>query len=374
MKILMTFLLLFSMNIMAAPAARVIEISGKAFVFTDKSPAKSLKYGDKIADMSDVMVEDDAIISLATQRGHILHLTGGTLLKFSESIVEVKNGKVWFVSQGDLAQGAAYTGNSIVNYNEGEFIYSFDNVSGKTQLLVLTGDAKFSNRIEPNLKIDVPAGHFSVVEQKFEKSLPRTPLKVGLKSYQGFKQVFANFKTIDENKLDNLWGAPLQTKRSIASVSDQFSRGSKKSSVKKPARRGRIVTLRKSKSSRVPASASPAEYYKSFKKSAPSKAKRKVTKRKKKKNNTIKFYGFNKAEPKVAVKKISIVQAPKFEQVVRNKDVKKRRPASFDRVAKESLFEKSFKENLKENPRHSTEVNSLIEELKSYKQDYKKQY
>ncbi len=381
MKVLMTFLLLTSMNVMAAPVARVIEVSGKAFVFAKKTPAKSLKYGDKISDMSDIMVEDDAILSLATERGHILHLTGGSLLKFSNSIVEVKNGKVWFVSKGDLSQGAAYTGNSIVTYNEGEFIYSFDNVLGKTQLLVLTGDAKFSNRVEPGLKINVPAGHFSIVEQKFEKSLPRTPLKVGLKSYKGFKQIFANFKTIDENKLDHLWGSPLTTKRSIASVEDQFSRDEKVAAPKKPTKRGRIVTIRRSSKARVPASAGPADYYKSFKKSNTAvKVKKAISKkRRKKKNSTIKFYGFQKPVAKVSAKKISakkssVVKTAPTVYGAKTKLANKRVPASFNRIEKESLFEKSFKEGLRENPRHSTEVNSLIEELKSYKQDYKKQY
>lgn len=339
MKILITCFLLFSISAFATPVARVIEVSGNAFVFSEGSPAKTLKYGDKINDISEVMVEDESLLSLMTDRGHLIYLTGGSLIKFSNSVTELKNGQVWIKAEGDLSQGVVYTGNSIVSYNEGEFIYSFNNNTGKSQLLVLTGETKFSNKVEPSLKIDVPSGHFSFIEQKFEKSLPRTPTKVGLESFKTFRNLFAGFKTMESSELDQMWGAAPVQKRAIASVKDQFARDVKTS------RKGRVIKIRTTGQARVPASDSPAEYYKNLNSSKTKSVKKVVSK----KAAPVKYYGFKKAETRVpaSVKKITV---------------------------QKNVFEKSFEKNLETNPRHSNEVNSLIDELNSYKQDYKKQY
>ena len=359
----MTFLLtLSSVSVFASPVARVIEVSGNAFVFTEGSSVQTLKYGDKIKDLSEVMVEDDSKLSVVTDRGHLIYFTGGSLVKFANSVTELKNGQIWVKAEGDLSQGLVYTGNSIVNYTEGEFIYSFNNTSGKSQLLVLTGEAKFSNKIEPSLKINVASGHFSFVEQEFEKSLPRTPLKVGLDSYKKFTTLFAGFKTMENSNLEGMWGSkPESQKRSIASVEDQFTRTVKvpvpsKVIPKKRAKTPGKITIIRSPRSRVPASASPAEYYKSF----TQKNKKKVVK-KSTKAAPIKYYGFKKAPSKSAVKRIpASVKKPKIVREIA--------------APKQNAFENSFNQNIEQNPRHSSEVNSLIDELKSYKQDYKKQY
>lgn len=358
MKIFITSLLLFSVNAIASPVARVIEVTGNAFVFTEGNSPKTLKYGSKIADMSEVMVEDGSLLSIVTDRGHIIYLTGGSLLKFANSVTELKNGQVWVKAEGDLSQGLAFTGNSIVNFTEGEFIYSFDNVNGKTQLLVLTGDAQFSNKIEPELKIKVPAGHFSFVEQKFEKSLPRTPTKVGLDSYKSFKKLFVGFKTIDGSSHDQLWGVPVSQKRAVASVNDQFTR-----TVKTPKQKivvpGKITIIRSASRKRMPASAGPADYYNTFQKTNRTKSVKRVFK-----TVPVKYFGFS--------------QKPKVSSSSRDRE---RVPASVRKMnfikelsSPKNNFEKSLDQKIRKNPRHKSEVNSLIEDLKSYKQDYKKQY
>lgn len=337
MKILVTCFLLLSFSAFATPVARVIEVSGNAFVFTEGFAAKTLKYGDKIQDISEIMVEDESLLSLVTDRGHIIYLTGGSLIKFANSVTELKNGQVWVKAEGNLSQGMFFTGNSIVNYNEGEFIYSFDNNSGKSQLLVLTGETKFSNKVEPSLKIDVSSGHFSFVEQKFEKSLPRTPTKVGLESFKTFRNLFVGFKTMESTELDQMWGVAPKQERAIASVNDQFARNKT---------RGRIIKVKTVGQARVPASNGPAEYYKNLK---TQKVKKVITT----KNAPVAYYGFSKTSPEVRV------------------------PASVEKVVVPKYkngFEKSLEKSLDSNPRHSSEVNSLIDELKSYKQDYKKQY
>ena len=44
--------------------------------------------------------------------------------------------------------------------------------------------------IEPNIIVDVPAGHFSFVKHQYEKGLPRRATRVGLTSYKSIKNIF----------------------------------------------------------------------------------------------------------------------------------------------------------------------------------------
>ena len=39
-----------------------------------------------------------------------------------------------------------------------------------------------------------------------------------------------------------------------------------------------------------------------------------------------------------------------------------------------SLFEKSLRQNIQNKPKHKSEVNELIDDLKSYKEDFVKEY
>lgn len=383
MKLFICLLLciLFTSTSFAKTVARVIEVDGNAFMIDSKKSTKTLQYGSKISDLSEVMVEDDSILSLVNHDGHILHITGGSLIKFYNGISEIKSGQVWVISKGSTGRGVFHTSNSIVNYGEGQFIYSFDNVSGKTQVLALTGNLKISNALEPSLKITVPAGHFSLVDQKYENGLPRTATKVGLTSYKNFKNLFVGFDSLRNSKMDQLWSSPrkISKGRGIASVNDQFS-------AEKALSRGKIIKFTTyGKGARVPASAgaSPLNYYKSIKK-------QQAKKFKKVKNNIeapVYYYGFKK-EYKVSIKPMVQRMIPLAKIISKKSHYKvpsttyspKRMPASvgtagiIKELKEKSSFEKSLMQNTTSNKRHTGEVNSLIDELKSYKQEFKKNY
>jgi hypothetical protein len=369
----------FTSVVFAKTVARVIEVDGNAFMIDSKKSTKTLQYGSKISDLSEVMVEDGSILSLVNDNGSILHVTGGSLLKFYNGISEIKSGQVWVISKGAMGNGVFHTSNSIVNYGEGQFIYSFDNVSGKTQVLALTGNLRISNALEPNLKITVPAGHFSLVDQKYENGLPRTATKVGLSSYKNFKNLFVGFNSLRHSKIDQLWASPRKpTKgRKIASVNDQFS-------AEKSLSRGKIIkftTYKKSERHPASAGASPLNYYKKIKK-------QQAKKYKKVKNNIVApvyYYGFHfKQEMPVAKKprmqKLTPIVKESYYKVPSSKFAPKRTPASvkpsglIQDLKTNTSFEKSFMKNANSNQRHTGEVNSLIDELKSYKQEFKKNY
>ncbi len=365
-------LLLVSFSVQAQIVARVIEVNGNAFAFSGNK-AKSLQYGSKIWDLSEVMVEDGSTLSLVAPEGYVIYVNGGSLLKFFKGNVELKNGYIWVENNSTDVIGSVSTSNSIANFSQGQFIYSFDNNSGKTQLLVLTGNVKFANALEPNLKINVPAGNFSLIDKSYEAGLPRGATKVGLTSYKKIKGVFANFDKLQEKNMDEMFEGKKTSARSIASVNDQFSGGSSVvTSSSKSRHQGKLVRVKTYESGRVPASVSAMDYYTEMKNEQAKLRKPLKTG----KQATIHYYG-------VDFPKIVIEQKPKKAAKMTRPEHKmtgQRKPASVSgtnnliKDLKKTEFEKSLDTESQKIKRHSNEVNSLIDELNSYRQDYQKNY
>ena len=364
MKVHLAFMLIFFSSVTQAKiVARVLDIKGNAFSFIEKQ-ASELKYGSKLVDLSEVMVEDGSTLSLVNQKGHIFHISGGSLVKLFDGIVELKNGHVWIQSNSSQ-KGLFNTPNSVGEYAEGELIYSFDNISGKTQLLVLTGDVKFSNAIEPTLYTKVSSGFFSLIDSKYENGLPRGATKVGLKSYKHMKNIFARFDKLQGTKFEEtLWGEKPASSRSIASVIPEATQ--KRS-------RGKLIQITTyQKSSRLPASVNegPLSYYKKL-------VKKDAWKYKPLKNNKtapVRYFGTKSSLHKEVktIKKTAKTNLDSKKEAVRA-------PASIQKVnlindLKKSSFESSLDSESGKIQRHSNEVNHLIDELKSYKQNFKKDY
>lgn len=376
MKISVLLLLLsFSTGAFAKTVARVLEINGNAFVFYGKNDSKRLFYGDKIEDMSEIMVDDSSTISIKDEQDRIFHIAGGSYLKVLQNQVELKNGNVWVTSQKSNSYGLINSVNSVAKFSQGHFIYSFDNMSGKSQVLVLTGDVAFSNMVERDLSVNIPAGHFSFVDQKTANGLPRGATRVGLTSYKQVKGLFTGLKGLENTNFDKaLFGNQLPN-RAIASVPADTNSGTRK---------GKLIFI-ETNAKRVPASVSQKEesaydYYKSIKKSVIKKSKKAKSVAK------IRMFGFDHTvAPKVvskkikAVKKIQIIPVTKVVKTVKKVE-SKRTPASVEKVQliqeinANGAFESSLNKANHENKRHPEEVNQLIDELQSYDQTYDKNY
>lgn len=347
---------------------RVFEVQGNAFLFKDKK-ILPLKYGSKIFDFSEVMVEDGAVISIINSDDHVFHLSGSSLVKFNKGIVELKKGSLWVKSQ-NKSRGLMSTPNSLGEYSEGEFIYSFDNVRGKTQLLVLTGEVKFSNAITPQLFTRVVSGYFSFVDKAYENGLPRTPTKVGLNSYKRVKGSFSVLKSIQNSTFEKtMWGErETLPKRSIASVNTSDKSKPESST---GLRRGKITYMTTYAQGRKPASTNggAAQYYSDFKKSEAWKYKPLQSK----KEATLRYFGRDVKSKKL--KKLEPSSLGKRKRVEKSS----RAPASIQKMKlikelSKSNFEKSLSSESLKIKRHDNEVNSLIDELKTYKKDFKKEY
>lgn len=357
-NLLVLMLLVFCVETYASTVARVLEIDGKAFSFINGKNPKVLKYGDQIEDLSDIMVEDSSHLSLVNTEGDVLHITGGTLLKVFKRNFELKNGQVWTVAR---RSGSITTTNSVVEYREGQFVTSFDNISGKTQVMVITGDVKLANSLEPRLMTTVSAGQFSIVDPEYEKNLPRTPTRVGKQSFQTLRAKFANFETLDNPDLNKVIPGAEPTQavagRSLASVVEGFTKKPTAPSTK----RGKVIRIYTT-TDRKPASAH--TYYMGLKKKKTSSSYRTQETAK------IRYFG-KQYRQKLTIKTNALPQAPKRipASVPQTNDA-----SDLVRDLKKSSFEKSLENKTPEIKRHSNEVNQLIDSLKTYKKDYQKNY
>lgn len=315
----------------AKPVAQVTDISGTVFVITPEGKTHTLKVNDHLDMQSEVMVDEGAAVTFNDYYDATYHLTGGSHVKLYDKSLQLKKGKTWVQSQGSRHPLALTTANGHADFWKGEFIATFDQVSSRSQVLVVNGEVEVSNILDKDLKYSVPAGSFTLIDPDVANGTPRAPTKVGLNS---LSSALAEFKALPEKPTRS---APA---RGIASVEAAA-----------PAK-GEIIFI---KSHRLPASVkgSARAYFK--KKIKPQSAH--LT------HAPIRIYGVepkhNKALTTVAIP----APAPRVPASVSPVELPKK-TAPFGKIDQE--FADSLKKEVAEQPKHSKELQSLIEDLKSY--------
>ena len=369
---------LFSITLASAKTvARIADFGGKSFLFYENGASKEIQYADKIPDQSQLMVDDQAYVTLVDDHGNIHYLAGGSFVKIYNNMLEVQNGYVWTKAHSERPS-LINTINSVTKFEKGEYITTVNSLEKKSQLLVLFGQATFASSTEPNLSIPVRSGEFTFIDQDYENGLPRRPTRVGIASYQQVKSVFANISSLKTDKFEEqfLQGKPKAgIKRQIASV-ESAHKTKDIPHASSSHKRGSVMYIKtyggeqKREPQSVKKPVGSYDYYKSVKKSV-----KKVNKA------PVKYYGFDfKKAPKTSAKS-SVISVPVRPSVQKTD----RQPASVrptSNVAPKqtiindinSVFEKSYKSNLRQNLKHSDEVNELIDELKTFRKDFKKSY
>jgi len=399
----------------AKGGARVIDVKGYAFAVKEGQTVK-LHVGDVVNDFSEIMTEEGAQISFRDFHDHQYHLSGSGYIKLMNRTIELKRGYLWLQSFSHEKDYRIETANAGILYNDGESIVSFDSASGRSQVLVVSGKVTMENLMEPQLKQDVTSGNFSFVDQEYESGIPRPQTLIGFSS---FKKVFALFDGVtpmNQNDVDFFSGKErlantIKPHKSVPAMKE-MKRGkavlvrSNKSRSEMPKReiasvqdshnhrRGEVILLKKvSLQARRPASMDMEgflnERYQELEK------KRKkifVPNYKTKSGIKLKVFGkklstnrmpasvVKKVPAKKAKKKVTPVKVKKSSGLksmnTRLKDTASRNPASIGIPAQKTdeTFNKSFARRYERQRRHSTEVNQLIDELKMYRKDFKKDY
>ena len=346
---------LVALPLWAKPVAQVTTVTGSVFAISPEGKTLALKPDSLIEEKSELMLEEDASITLNDYYDATYHLIGGTHLKFFDKSVQLKRGKVWVQSGTNRAPLALTTANGSADFWKSEFIATFDQATSRSQILVVNGEVEVSNVLDKNMKYTVAAGNFSLIDPEVENGVPRAPTKVGLDS---LNKALAEFKAIPEQMK-----AP---ERSIASVKAEDKTEATPGTPAAPeVKKGEITFIT---TNRLPASVEGGAH-KYFTK--------KVAKKKSMSSSDsmapIRFFGtsWKQAVPEVAMtapvemkKAVEAPRAPASVQpmVVAAPAVQK----ASDDLGKDEEFSLSLKRQATEQPKHTKELESLINDLKSY--------
>ncbi len=351
------------------PWGVVKKLTGKAFLL-DGDHSSELVEGQHFYDFSEILTEEGAQIVFSDFFDHLYILSGEGHLKVLNRIVELRRGFFWVQALNSTSnEFSIQTANAYVNYKErGESILSFDPETGKSQLLVMKGVVSFGNLLHSELSLNVHEGQFSFVIPMENEGLPRNPTPVGFASYKKILSLFPGIRPLKNSKTelnayeDLLLKEKKSNTRKLASIATEEESKDKKSS-------GSILYLRNSKT--YDEQKKEEEFVLNYHKKRVSQfreiasmTKKKVIK--KKKNKIVKIFS-----PRPLKK--SPTQKSKKERIPASIPNMIKNEVQVPHIDSGTLFQ-SLSDEEKEQKRHPGEVQSLMKELKSIKQDYNKSY
>ncbi len=348
-----------------SPEMMVTAVKGNAFLVT-KGKTTVLKPGDHIYDFQEVFTEVGGQLTVKNFNDKVFHFSGGSSAKVLKGFLELQNGYLWV--QSNLKNSGAYkiqTPNSVISFTEGEAIVDFDNNVVKTQILVLNGEFEFANLFESFLNLEVGSGKFSFISKDYNNGAPRNPTPVGSNTFAKLQALFdksdiekkdvkpvKSILTAQDTEIFNLKETKSRSVASIIEIDKERNTNS-----------GAEIIYRKAHKRDESLDSELTEYYNKKLSSMKVKKKKKIVNPYSKKTGVkISIFGQKKS------KKRSIASVPKKSD---------RKPASIIEPAvkiKKDAFESSLTREYKKQLRHNKEINSLINELKSYDQDYKQSY
>lgn len=384
------FLAIFaSQNVDAAKTVAVVEsVRGHAFSILGGKTVE-LKVSDLIEDFSEVYVELDGLVTLRSGPEHFYHLSSGSHVHFLNKIVELKKGAIWFQNKNGKISHDIQSANAIVTYWGGEGIVSFEAKEGKTQFLSINGSMEFSNILDKEFVVVVDPSNFSLVDDESEQGKPRQAMSIGKKSFESFLAYFPGVTPLAPVDKGPTLEQKTSTPQMVAEEDDIINQAIKKnpsdSQEKTNAPERKLASVSESSNKivmrRLPEVARVKEFnienYHGQKIENIKKEKKNrifVPEYRKKSSVPVKIFGMKSAANVVAE-----VIPTKIETVKQTE----RAPASTEAFKKELAdpmektkghFESELVKQYKSQMRHSNEVNSLINDLKSYQQDYQKDY
>lgn len=370
----------------------VTEVRGNAFVLQNGKTAL-LKSGDTLTDFSEIVTEVGSQVTFSDYSDHSFFLAGSGQIKILNKLIELSRGYLWIQSHANHSGHRIQTANATIEYKRGESIISFDHYVGKTQLLVIKGKVGLENVLQKGTGVVVHDGKFSFVDDDYNNGIPRKPTNIGFASFKKVTSLFEGVEPVIKDDQINDFKNKSSRSRALASINEQTSFDVKLDKEAAQAGQGRIIYLTKQKKF-VKNSVNLDKLYKEELRLA---SKRPVKKwapnRTSKSKVQVHIYGLkgslktnmkSKRLP-ASVNNKSKKNYQEIEEVISIKSALKnsgrkksrRTPASLNRKVKiktNDNFESSLVDEYKQQLRHSGEVNSLIDDLKTYDQDYKKEY
>lgn len=390
----------------ASPVATVLSVKGNAFAVTDGKTIP-LRPGFSIEEDSHLISEIGSKVTFVDYFDRSYDLAGGGHVRILQNQVQLNRGYLWVHSYQNKQSLQIKSANAKVNLSRGEVVFSFDSANGRSQLLCVEGAVTLSNKIDSDFYSTLGTGEFSFIDPQVNDGLPRGATKIGFKSFEKMAALFDK-----ENELNNrkrrkriIAKAPnspsmeaMVPSRMPASVGNpnneftasvnylksEFKADLTEVTMNKPVLPSEGKPISPVISSSDHSRSSLIDLYKEKKTASKIKkpSKKKVIAVKKSNVKVRTFGSVNRS--KVLRLKESKMRSPKSElprTIGERLEIKKRTPASVPSYFEQSYnrkngsgFTKSLEGHYKTQQKHPNEVNSLIRELRNYKEDYTPNY
>lgn len=375
-KLLFSLLALGAFNVSLAqtPLAVVQEVSGGAFMTTPKGRTIAVQKGQHIYDFAQIRTTLGAQVSFNDYYDHQFHLSGAGSIKFMNKVIELRRGYLWFQALGQNNHGFhVQTANAQVGLSSGEGILSFDPASDKSQFLSLKGGFVFGNLLDAQLNVMVRSGQFSFVDLDYQEGVPRTPTPVGQESFSKIVGLFHQVTPMDGTREASRYQFVAGTQKSGHAQRSPASVGKEKSSGVRFLPLKHSPELERKRKSLLEAYGSDSEGKKSS--ARPKRAPAEAKKSQPSGGVPLNVYGAQdsikkNSSPKSKRAPASVKPSEEVEKIIQNA----RKPASVGPQKQMDAFERVLQNEYKQQKRHPEEVNQLIDELKSFEQDFEQGY
>jgi hypothetical protein len=324
--------------VLAKPIGVIKSVVGKTFVFSDGKVFEGSP-GMVLQDYSSLSTELGGQITIADYHDRFYHLSGSGNLTFMKNLIELKSGYLWVQAPRESFDTVLKTSNAQVLFNNGEALISYDPSSEKTQVLAISGHFDLANIENSILSERIQAGMFSFVDKDYENGRPRKSTPIGKQSYLKIVSLFNGIEPIEKNLL--LGGKITSYKNSYKNKESGRSLAS--------------ISVPRPKDG--------------------SNAGKKIMEKELNKLN--KFKKIRHLPTHLVKINIFWPQVNNLTLTSNTSDSVKRSPASISSKAINPLddgFKKDFIDQYKNQKKHDSDLNSLINELDSYKEDFNINY
>jgi hypothetical protein len=377
----------------------VSEVKGNAFYSLGGS-TYGLQTGMHLPAKAEIFTEVGSQITFNDYYDHIFYLSGGAHLIVHPNLVELKEGYLWIKALSyDGLRGPlkVTTANALIEHRVGEGILSFDNFSGKTQVLSIKGDFDLKNIRQEFQWTQVTEGQFSFIQDEYNNGAPRRSTPIGYASYKKVTSLFNGVEAFEKEKVErsqkvypasetvphNTLGST-QRKRGIASVQpvDSFeqalnSQHSQLNNQEVNSGTITVIKLRDPKKEKEHENELLKFYQnKVTELGKPKPAKKWTPSYKEKSGVPVTIFGHG-MKHKPSTRMPASIKPAQTNRVEKKDKPSYRTPASVGGMVptvNSRKFESELVNQYKNQMRHEQEVNELIDQLKSIDMDYKKEY
>lgn len=193
---LFLLLLLSAVGAQARLVGKIQKVKGTAFM-THDGRTITLKDGMDVHQSAQIIVPDQAQVTVGDFNERRLHLVGGSSLIFNHHEATLLTGSVWSQATPFSKAFTLSTANMLMQSFKGEFVASYSSDTKKTQLTVISGEVNAASPKKPELRYGILAGHFTTAHEDYDEGYPRSPTQLGFASLAATLKMFPGVEALD---------------------------------------------------------------------------------------------------------------------------------------------------------------------------------